>query len=558
MKNDLPSNKLKKGIETLPHRSLLRATGLKDADFKKPFIGIANSYNNIIPGHIHLNELVKEVKKGIIDGEGVPFEWGVSGVCDGIAMYVEMRLSLPSRDHIADNIEIMTLSHSLDGWVGVTNCDKITPGMLMAAGRLNLPAIMLTGGPMKEGKLNNKGIDLVSGAFEAVGKVKAGKMNLEQAHKIECQACPGAGSCAGLFTANSMACMTEVLGMSLTGCATTLAVDPKKKRQAYETGRKIVQLVKKNIRPRKIMTKSAFENAVRVDMAIGGSTNTALHLPAIAGEMGIDLPLDLFDKLARVTPNICKIRPSGEHVMEDLDKAGGVGAVLNRLEKYLKSSNTVTGKNIKEIAQKGKVKNDNVIRPFNNPYYKEGGIAILKGNICNSSVIKQTAVEKDMLRFTGRARVFNTEETVMKAVENKNIKNGDVVVINFMGKVGAPGMPEMLTPTSVISGAGLRVALITDGRFSGGTRGACIGHIEPEAYNGGVIGVIKNGDIIEIDIPNRKLNVRLSKDEIARRFKKIKIPQRKMTSFLEKFRKDYSNSELRILNLESRMNTNEK
>lgn len=540
MKNNLPSEKLKKGIETMPHRSLLRASGLKDKDFKKPFIGIANSYNDIIPGHIHLNELTKEVKRGIIDGGGVPFEWGVPGVCDGIAMYVEMRLSLPSRDHIADNVEIMMLSHSLDGWVGVTNCDKITPGMLMAAGRLNLPSIMLTGGPMKEGKLNNKGIDLVSGAFEAVGKVKAGKMDMKEAHKIECRACPGAGSCAGLFTANSMACMTEVLGMSLTGCATTLAVDPKKKKQAYETGRKIIQLVKKNIRPREIMTKSAFENAVRVDMAIGGSTNTALHLPAIANEMGIDLPLDLFDKLARVTPNICKIRPSGEHVIEDLDKAGGVPAVLNRFKKYLKSSITVNGKNIKEIATKAKVKNEEVIRPLNNPYYQEGGIAVLKGNICNSSVIKQTAVEKDMLKFTGQAKVFSTEEAVMKAVENKQIKNGDVVVINFMGPAGAPGMPEMLTPTSVISGAGLKVALLTDGRFSGGTRGACIGHIEPEGYNGGTIGIIKNGDIIEIDIPKRKLNVKLSQAEIKKRLKNVKIPKRKTTPFMEKFRKNYS------------------
>lgn len=540
MKNNLPSNNLKNGIETMPHRSLLRATGLKDDDFKKPFIGIANSYNDIIPGHIHLNELMHEVKRGIIDGGGVPFSWGVPGVCDGIAMHVEMRLSLPSRDHIADNIEIMMLSHSLDGWVGVTNCDKITPGMLMAAGRLNLPAAILTGGPMKEGSIDGRGIDLVSGAFEAVGKVKAGKMNMKEAHRIECRACPGAGSCAGLFTANSMACMTEVLGMSVTNCATTLALDPQKKKQAYETGKKIVQLVKKDIRPRQIMTKNAFENAVRVDMAIGGSTNTALHLPAIAHEMDIDLPLEMFDKISRTTSNICKIRPAGEHVIEDLDKAGGIPAVLNRLSKFLKSANTINNKNIKEIAQKGRVKDDNVIRPLSNPYYKEGGIAVLKGNICDSSVIKQTAVEKDMLKFSGPAKVFNTEKAVMKAVENKKIKDGDVVVINFMGKAGAPGMPEMLTPTSVISGAGLKVALLTDGRFSGGTRGACIGHIEPDAYNGGVIGAIKDGDIIEIDIPKRKLNVELSQAKIKKRLKNVKIPKRKMTTFLEKFRKEYS------------------
>ncbi len=410
----------------------------------------------------------------------------------------------------------------------------------MAAGRLNLPAIILTGGAMKEGSIDGKGIDLVSGAFEAVGKVKAGKMDLKEAYKIECRACPGAGSCAGLFTANSMACMTEVLGMSLTGCATTLALDPKKKKQAYQTGKKIVQLVKKNIYPRKIMTKAAFENAIRVDMAIGGSTNTALHLPAIANEMNIDLPLELFDKISKTTLNICKIRPAGEHVMEDLDKAGGIPAVLNRLKKYLKSSETVNGKNIKEIAQKGKIKNNDVIRPLNNPYYKEGGIAVLKGNICNSSVIKQTAVEKDMLEFSGPAKVFNTEEAVMKAVENKNIKNGDVVVVNFMGPAGAPGMPEMLTPTSVISGAGLKVALLTDGRFSGGTRGACIGHIEPEGYNSGVIGIIKNGDVIEINISKRRLNVKLSQAEIEKRLKKMKVPKRETTPFMEKFRKNYT------------------
>ncbi|MBU1177949.1 dihydroxy-acid dehydratase [Patescibacteria group bacterium] len=536
----LPSDKLKKDVATMPHRSLLRADGLNDADFKKPFIGVANSFNDVVPGHIHLNELTKWVKKGIRDAGGVPFEWGVPGVCDGIAMFVEMRLSLPSRDHIADNIEIMMLSHSFDGWVGVTNCDKITPGMLMAAGRLDLPAIMLTGGAMKEGKLDGQGIDLVSGAFEAVGKVKAGKMTEKEAHKIECAACPGAGSCAGLFTANSMACMTEVLGMSLTGCATTLALDPKKKKQAYESGKRIVQLVKKDIRPRQIMTKNAFENAVRVDMAIGGSTNTALHLPAIAKEAGIDLPLITFDQIARQTPNICHIRPAGEHVIEDLDNAGGIPAVLNRLKKYLKSSPTVNYKDIKEIAAAGKVKDDEVIRPINRPFGKEGGIAVLKGNIADSSVIKQTAVAPDMMQFTGPAKVFTSEEAVMQAVEDKKIKDGDVVVLSFMGSAGAPGLPEMLTPTSVISGAELRVALLTDGRFSGGTRGACVGHIEPEAYNGGLIGAVKNGDIIEIDIPKRKLNVKVSQAELKKRLKTRRTPQRKMTPFLDKFRQEYS------------------
>ncbi|MCK4744982.1 dihydroxy-acid dehydratase [Candidatus Parcubacteria bacterium] len=532
-----PSEKLKKGVETMPHRALLRASGLTEEDFKKPFIGVANSFNDIIPGHIHLNKLTKEIKKGIKDAGGVPLEWGVPGVCDGIAMYVEMRLSLPSRDHIADNIEIMALSHSLDGWVGVTNCDKITPGMLMAAGRLNLPAIILTGGPMKAGVSGGKKMDVISD-FEAVGQVRAGKISEEEAKKIECASCPGAGSCAGLFTANSMACMTETLGMSLTNCATTLAVDDEKLKQAYETGRRAVELAKENIRPRDIITKSAFYNAVLVDMAIGGSTNTALHLPAIAKEAGISLPLSLFDDLARKTPNICHIRPSGPYFMEDLDRAGGIPAVLNRLKQYLKDSQTVNNRNIKEIAESAEVLDDEIIRPLDNPFYKEGGIAVLKGNIAEASVIKQTAVEQDMMEFSGPARVFNSEENVLNAVKNKYIKDGDVVVINFMGPAGAPGMPEMLTPTAAISGAGIKAALLTDGRFSGGTRGACVGHIEPEAYKGGAIGAIQDGDIIEIDIPNRKLNVKLSDKDIKKRLKNIKIPERKMTPFLKKYRKE--------------------
>ena len=537
IKNMLPSSKLKNDIATMPHRALLRASGLKDSDFKKPFIGVADSFNDIIPGHIHLRELAQEVKRGIRDAGGVPFEWGVPGVCDGIAMHVEMRLSLPSREHIADNIEIMALSHSLDGWVGVTNCDKITPGMLMAAGRLNLPAAILTGGPMKAGKVDGRKMDVISD-FEAVGQIEAGKLSKKEALKIECQSCPGAGSCAGLFTANSMAAMTEILGMSITGCATTLAVDPKKKKQAYETGRRIVELVKKNIKPRDIMTKNAFQNAVRVDMAIGGSTNTALHLPAIAKECGIKLELDTFDKIARQTPNICHIRPAGPFVMEELDQAGGMSAVLSRLKKFILSADTINGKNIKKIAQAGRVKNDKVIRPLNKPFYKEGGIAVLKGNIAKYSVVKQTAVEPEMMKITGPAKVFHNEDAILKAVHDKKIKDGDIIVINFMGPAGAPGMPEMLTPTAAISGAGLKCALITDGRFSGGTRGACIGHIEPEAYLGGMIGIIRDNDIIEIDIPKRKLNVRLSKAEIAKRKKKMKTPERAMTSMLKRYRKN--------------------
>jgi len=525
----------------MPHRSLLRASGLKDEDFKadKPWIGIANSYNNIIPGHIHLNKLAEEVKRGIRDAGGVPFEWGVPGICDGVAMFVEMRYSLPSREHIADNVELMVLSHSLDGWVGVTNCDKITPGMLMAAGRLgDIPSIILTGGPMRAGRLDDRKLDVIS-VFEAVGEVEAGKLSMKEAKEIECAACPGCGSCAGLFTANSMACMTEVLGMSVTGCASALADSEKKLEQAYETGKKIVELVKQGLTPDKIMTKNAFHNAVMVDMAIGGSTNTALHLPAIAREVGIDLVPDDFDKLARETPNICHISPAGSYRMEDLEAAGGIPAVLNRLKDKLKESPTVNRASITGVAEAAKVLNDETIRPLENPYYKEGGIAVLKGNIADASVIKQTAVGEEMMTHEGPAKVFHDEQSLLDAIKTKKIQEGDVIVLSYMGPAGAPGMPEMLTPTSAIMGAGYkRVALLTDGRFSGGTRGPCIGHIEPEAYVGGPIGAVRDGDIITIDIPKRKLNVKLSQAEIDRRLKEAKRPKRKLTPFLEKFRRD--------------------
>lgn len=532
------SDILKHGIETAPHRALLRADGLKEEDFKKPFIGVANSFNDIIPGHIHLNKLAQEVKRGIRDAGGVPFEWGVPGVCDGIAMHVEMRLSLPSREHIADNVEIMVLSHSFDGWVGVTNCDKITPGMLMAAGRLNIPAVILTGGPMRAGSTGGKTLDIIS-VFEEVGKVRAGKGNEKELYQTECDSCPGAGSCAGLFTANSMACMTETLGMSVTNCATTLAISPEKLKQAYETGKKAVELAKKNITPRQIMTKNAFYNAIMVDMAIGGSSNTALHLPAIAKECGIELTLDQFDEMSKKTPNICHIRPAGPYVMEDLQNAGGIPAVLNRLKDRLKSSPTINGLDIVEIAKKSKVLNDKIIRPLENPFYKEGGIAILKGNLATASVVKQSAVEPEEMVLSGPAKVFETEDAIMQAIANKKIRDGDIIVIRYMGPAGAPGMPEMLTPTSAITGAGFKkVALITDGRFSGGTRGPCVGHIEPEAFVGGPLAAIRDGDIIELDIPKRKLNVKLSDAEIKERLKKAKAPERKMSPMLKRYRRD--------------------
>ncbi|MHC1600224.1 MAG: dihydroxy-acid dehydratase [Candidatus Methanospirareceae archaeon] len=536
------SDVLKENIETLPHRALLMSAGLKaeDFDLDKPFIGVANSYNNIIPGHILLNELTQEVKRGIRDAGGVPLEWGVPGVCDGVAMFVEMRLSLPSREHIADNIEIMTLSHSLDGWVGVTNCDKITPGMLMAAGRLNLPAIMLTGGPMKAKVIAGEKHHPIEG-FGLVGQVKGGKMTAEEAEKfLPAMAC-GAGSCVGLFTANTMAVATEVLGMSVTKCATTLAIDPEKRKQAYETGKRVVELVRGDIKPRDIMTKNAFENAIRVDMAMGGSTNAVLHIPAIAREAGVEINVDMFDEIARETPNLCKIIPAGTNEMADIDRAGGVPAVLNRLRDMLKDSPTVNGKSIREIAEEGKVLDDEVIRSRDNAYFAEGGIAVLKGNIAHSAVIKQTAVDKGMMVHSGPAKVFYTEKDLLDAIEAKKIAEGDVVVLPFQGPAGAPGMPEMLTPTDAIMGAGYKkVALITDGRFSGGTSGPCIGHIEMEAYNGGAIGAIKDGDIIEIDIPNRKLNVRLSDAEIEEQLKKVKAPERKLTPLLESYREKFT------------------
>ena len=536
------SDVLKKNIETLPHRALLMSSGLKQEDFDpgKPFVGVANSYNDIIPGHIHLNELTQEVKRGIRDAGGVPLEWGVPGVCDGIAMFVEMRLSLPSRDNIADNVEIMTLSHLLDGWVGVTNCDKITPGMLMAAARLDLPVVILTGGPMKANVIGGNKRHPIEG-FGLVGQVKGGKITAEEAEKMLPNMVCGAGSCVGLYTANTMAVVTEVLGMSVSRCATTLAIDPLKREQAYESGRRIVGLVKKDVKPHDMMTRDAFENAIRVDMAMGGSTNTVLHIPAIAREVGIDIDVDLFDKISRETPNLCSIIPAGPHEMADIDRAGGIPAVLNRLKDMIKDSPTVNGKSIKRIAEEGKVLHDDIIRTPDNAYHSEGGIAVLRGNLANSGIIKRTAVEKEMMAHSGPAKVFSTEKDLLLAIELKEIAEGDVVVLPFQGPAGAPGMPEMLTPTDAIKGAGYKkVALITDGRFSGATAGPCIGHVEMEAYNGGAIGAIKDGDIVEIDIPNRRLNVRLSDGEIKDRLKKVKTPERKLTPLLESYRKKFT------------------
>ncbi len=535
------SDRLKRNVETLPHRALLMCAGVTQDELRgdRPFIGVANSYNDLIPGHIHLNDLAQEVKRGIRDAGGIPFEWGVPGVCDGIAMFVEMRLSLPSREHVADNIEIMTLSHSLDGWVGVTNCDKITPGMLMAAGRLNLPAIILTGGPMKANVVEGKKHHPIEG-FGLVGEVKSGRISADEAEgRLREMAC-GAGSCVGLYTANTMAVVTEVLGMSVEGCAATLAVDERKRLQAYDTGKRIVELVRDGLRPADVMTRPAFENAIRVDMAMGGSTNTVLHIPAVAAEAGIELEVDLFDEISRDTPNLCSIIPAGPHEMADLDRAGGVSGVLNRLIGKLKDSPTVNGRTILEAAEEGRVIDEEVIRSLENARYKEGGIAVLRGNIAHSAVVKQTAVSPDMLRHAGTAKVFYSESELLDAIEQRRIKENDVVVLPFQGPAGAPGMPEMLTPTDAIKGAGYkRVALITDGRFSGATTGPCIGHVEMEAYNGGPIGAVRDGDMIEIDIPNRTLNAGLTETEIAARLKDAKPPERQGSPLLETYRKKF-------------------
>ncbi|MCK4992791.1 MAG: dihydroxy-acid dehydratase, partial [Bacteroidales bacterium] len=537
----MESKRIKEGNETVPHRALLRATGLTDEAFSdKPWIGIANSYNNIIPGHVLLNDLTEHVKRGIIDAGGVPFVWGVPGICDGIAMGKGngMLFSLPSREHIADNVELMVLSHSIDGWVGVTNCDKITPGMLMATGRINLPTMLITGGPMKGGSYKGKVVDVIS-CFEALGEYSAGKLDEQDLRDLEKCACPGPGACAGLFTANSMACMTEILGLSLTGCATMLAVDPKKNELAYETGKQIVRLVKENQRPRSLITLNSFKNAITVDMAIGGSTNTVLHLPAIAQEYGINLELDTFQEIAEKTPNLTHIRPSGDHTMEDLDRDGGIPAVMKRLAHLLDlTQKTVNFTTIGDIVECAQIHELGVIKSLEAPYSSQGGLKILKGNLApEGAVVKVAAVDTKMMVHEGPARIYNSEDKTMDAILGGDIHPGDVIVIRYMGKKGAPGMPEMLSPTAAVAGMGLidSVALITDGRFSGGTRGPCIGHIEPEAWNKGPIAIIKEGEIIKIDLNKRTVDLNISEEEISRRLDKLELPERKLTGFLANY-----------------------
>ncbi len=533
------SDTVKVGVEKAPSKALLRATGLSDSDFEKPFIGVANSWNEVIPGHIHLNKLVKEIKKGIIEAGGVPFTFGVPGVCDGIAMgHPGMRYSLPSRETISDCVELMVQAHCFDGWVGITNCDKITPGMIMAVGRLDVPAIILTGGPMQEGNLEGKKLDTQS-VFEVLGGYAAGKVDEITVLKVEKCACPGEGSCAGLFTANTMACLTEAMGLSLVGCGSSLAVSREKRAIARETGRRIVALVREGINPSSIVTKNSLVNAVKVDMAIGGSTNTALHIPAIAAEFGYKIDLKVFDDVSKKIPHLTSLRPSGPYFMSDFDLAGGVPVVLKRLRRELSDEMTVSGKTIHEIADEAKVLDPEVIRPMTRPFHKEGGIAVLKGNLApEGAVVKQSAVSEKMLRFTGTAKVFDSEDSAIASISGGKIKSGAVVIIRYEGPKGGPGMPEMLTPTSLIVGMGLAdsVALITDGRFSGATRGPCIGHVSPEAFDKGPIAAVRDGDRIRVDIPARKLELLVSEKELKTRLKKIKIVDSKPIGILRKYR----------------------
>jgi len=517
----LRSDIIKFGVEKTPHRAIWKCLGVTEEDFSKPFIGIASSFTELVPGHMHLDRIAKFVKAGVRAAGGVPFEFNTIAICDGLAMGHEgMHYSLPSRELIADSIEVMAQAYRFDGLVLVTNCDKITPGMMMAAARLNIPSIIVTGGPMLSGRYGNKRVDVTS-IFEAIGEYSAGKISLEELKALEDYAFPGCGSCNGMYTANTMACIAESIGLSLPGCATALAVSSKKLRIAKKSGERIVEMVRENLKPSDILTRDAFENAITIDMALGGSTNAVLHLKAIAEEANVSLPLEVFDEIARRVPHICDMRPSGPHDLEELDAAGGIPAVMNVLRDRLHlNALTVTGRTVGENIKEAIVYNQEVIRPLSNPIHKEGGIAILFGNLApKGAVTKITAISPKMLVHKGPARVFDSEEEAMKAILNKEINSGDVIIIRYEGPKGGPGMREMLSPTAAIAGMGLSesVALITDGRFSGATRGPCIGHVSPEAAEGGPIAALKDGDTISINIPARRLDVELSDEEINQR-----------------------------------------
>ena len=534
------SDVVKKGITRTAHRTLFHAMGYSDDDLSKPLIGVVDAFNEIIPGHIHLRDIAQAVKLGVSAAGGTPIEFPAIGICDGIAMgHSGMRYPLASRELICDSIEAVANAHAFDGLVLIPNCDKIVPGMLMAAGRLNIPAVVVSGGPMLAGRYKGKDIS-VSTMFEAAGKVESGQMNESELARMECLACPGCGSCSGLFTANTMNCLTEVLGMGLPGNGTIPAAYTGARRiLAKKAGAAIMTLVKKDIKPRDIMTMKAFENAIAVDMAIGGSTNTVLHLPAIAHEAGLDLPLDLFDEISKKAAYICKLSPDGSYHIQDLNEAGGMNAVMKELTKLHlihEDAITINGTVADRVAE-GENERPEVLHTVENAYMNKGGIAILKGNLAPlGSVIKESAVDPDLLTYTGTAKCFNSEEDAIKAIMDGEIKEGHVVVIRYEGPKGGPGMREMLNPTAVITGMGLKVALLTDGRFSGASRGACVGHISPEAMEGGPIALVHDGDLITVDVPNRKLELHVSDEELAKRKSLWTPPEPKVkTGYLSRY-----------------------
>jgi dihydroxy-acid dehydratase len=525
----MKSDVIKKGVERAPHRSLLYAIGCSKTDWDKPFIGVVNSFNEIVPGHIHLQSIAQAVKEGIRDRGGVPFELNTIAVCDGIAMnHPGMRYSLPSRELIADSVETIAQAHAFDGLIFIPNCDKVVPGMLMAAVRLNLPCIFVSGGPMLAGKLAQengiKSVDLNS-VFLAVGKLTKGDITETELVELEKVACPGCGSCAGMFTANTMNCLTEALGMALPGNGTIPAVQAKRIQLAYQAGQQVMKVLAENILPRDIVTKDSIYNAFAVDMALGGSTNSILHLTAIAHEAGIDFPLSWLNEISQHIPHLCKLSPAGGYHIEDLDLAGGIPAVMHELSGLLKlEAKTVSGKSLGEVIQRTQIKNREVIHSLSNPYAATGGISMLFGNLApDGAVVKSAVVAPEMLVHQGPARVFDSEEAATAAIMAKEIKSGDVVIIRYEGPKGGPGMREMLTPTSLLSGMDMdkEVALITDGRFSGATRGAAIGHVSPEAAEKGPIAALKDGDVVKIDIPSHKLEIELNQREIEQRLSSL-------------------------------------
>ncbi len=531
MKSDL----VKGGVKGAPARALMYGMGYTKEEIERPLIGIVNAQNEIIAGHIHLDEIAQAAKLGVAMAGGTPVEFPAIGVCDGIAMgHVGMKYSLASRELIADSIETMAMAHGFDGLVLIPNCDKIVPGMLMAAARLNIPAVVVSGGPMRAGKYKGQDADF-STCIEAVGACKEGKVSEEELEAVAKVACPGCGSCSGLFTANSMNCLTEVLGMGLPFNGTAASHSGERKQLGKYAGMKVMEMLKRDIKPLDILTLDAFKNAIAVDMAMAGSTNTVLHLPAIAHEAGVELDLGLFDDISTRTPCLTKLSPSGKHHMEDLHLAGGIPAIMNELAKkglINEDCVTVTGKTVGENIKNTPVVDNNIIRPLENPYSFKGGLAILRGNLAvDGAVVKESAVAKEMLQHQGPARVFNSEDEAVEAIFGGRIKKGDVVVIRYEGPKGGPGMREMLSPTSAIAGMGLDkdVALLTDGRFSGATRGAAIGHISPEAMDGGLIGLVEEGDIISVDITNKKLELMVSDEVIAQREKNFIKPEPKIT-----------------------------